>query len=244
MLSVLHYRRLLLLSFPLHPFSPLSHPSHERAWCMCRSVCRRFIAGLHRITFLFQRSITHTPPPPPPPPHSITMSVEEVQNAAAMADEEIPTLEAAEVPQNAKQSKRYAKAMAKMGLKPEPNITKVTIRKVGSLSFAMVQPEVYRFPGTNTFVIFGEAQLEDTSALAQEAAARAAVSGAASASSDAAASVPAAEEDDDEEVGAGDLDEKEINVVMSQANVSRSKAIKALKNNNGDIVNTIMELTM
>ncbi|CBZ31414.1 nascent polypeptide associated complex subunit-like protein, copy 2, partial [Leishmania donovani] len=92
---------------------------------------------------------------------SITMSVEEAQNAAAMADEEIPTLEAAEVPQNAKQSKRYAKAMAKMGLKPEPNITKVTIRKVGSLSFAMVQPEVYRFPGTNTFVIFGEAQLED-----------------------------------------------------------------------------------
>lgn len=171
------------------------------------------------------------------------MSAEEAQNAAAMAEEEIPTLEAAEVPQNAKQSKRYAKAMAKMGLKPEPNIMKVTIRKTGSLSFAMVQPEVYRFPGTNTFVIFGEAQLEDTSALAQEAAARAAVSGAASVSSDAAASAPAAEEDDGE-VDAGDLDEKEINVVMSQANVSRSKAIKALKNNNGDIVNTIMELTM
>ncbi|GET85683.1 nascent polypeptide associated complex subunit-like protein, copy 1 [Leishmania tarentolae] len=173
------------------------------------------------------------------------MSMEEAQNAAAMADEEIPTLEAAEVPQNAKQSKRYAKAMAKMGLKPEPNIMKVTIRKVGSLSFAMVQPEVYRFPGTNTFVIFGEAQLEDASALAQEAAARAAVSGAASASSGAAASSAAAEEDgDDEEVDAGGLDEKEINVVMSQANVSRNKAIKALKNNNGDIVNTIMELTM
>ncbi|CAJ1016275.1 NAC domain containing protein, putative [Leishmania lindenbergi] len=174
------------------------------------------------------------------------MTAEEVQNVAAMADDEVPTLEAAEVPQNAKQSKRYAKAMVKMGLKPELNITKVNIRKVGSLSFAMVQPEVYRFPGTNTFVIFGEAQLEDTSALAQEAAARAAVSGAAAASSDAAASVSAAEEDDDDDddVGAGDLDEKEINVVMSQANVSRKKAIKALKNNNGDIVNTIMELTM
>ncbi|CAJ1013633.1 putative NAC domain containing protein [Leishmania utingensis] len=174
------------------------------------------------------------------------MTAEEVQNVAAMADDEVPTLEAAEVPQNAKQSKRYAKAMVKMGLKPELNIMKVNIRKVGSLSFAMVQPEVYRFPGTNTFVIFGEAQLEDTSALAQEAAARAAVSGAAAASSDATASVSAAEEDDDDDddVGAGDLDEKEINVVMSQANVSRKKAIKALKNNNGDIVNTIMELTM
>ncbi|AIN95396.1 nascent polypeptide associated complex subunit-like protein, copy 1 [Leishmania panamensis] len=174
------------------------------------------------------------------------MTAEEVQNVAAMADDEVPTLEAAEVPQNAKQSKRYAKAMVKMGLKPELNIMKVNIRKVGSLSFAMVQPEVYRFPGTNTFVIFGEAQLEDTSALAQEAAARAAVSGAAATSSDATASVSAAEDDDDDDddVGAGDLDEKEINVVMSQANVSRKKAIKALKNNNGDIVNTIMELTM
>ncbi|KAK7199591.1 nascent polypeptide associated complex subunit- like protein, copy 2 [Novymonas esmeraldas] len=177
------------------------------------------------------------------------MSVEEVQNAAALeVDDEVPTLEAAEVPQNAKQSKRYAKAMAKMGLKPEANITKVNIRKIGSLSFAMVQPEVYRFPGTNTFVIFGEAQLEDVSALAQEAAARAAVSGAAADSSEgaaaAAAAPAAAADDDDEEVDAGDLDEKEINVVMSQANVSRNKAIKALKNNNGDIVNTIMELTM
>ncbi|KAG5487512.1 hypothetical protein LSCM1_07468 [Leishmania martiniquensis] len=173
------------------------------------------------------------------------MSAEEAQNAAAMTDDEVPTLEAAEVPQNAKQSKRYAKVMTKMGLKPEPSIVKVNIRKVGSLSFAMVQPEVYRFPGTNTFVIFGETQLEDASAMAQEAAARAAVSGAAAATSDAAASAPAAEDDDgDEEVDAGDLDEKEINVVMSQANVSRKKAIRALRNNNGDIVNTIMELTM
>jgi nascent polypeptide-associated complex subunit alpha len=31
---------------------------------------------------------------------------------------------------------------------------------------------------------------------------------------------------------------------MTQANVSRGKAIRALKNNNGDIVNAIMELTM
>jgi nascent polypeptide-associated complex subunit alpha len=31
---------------------------------------------------------------------------------------------------------------------------------------------------------------------------------------------------------------------MSQANVSRGKAVKALKNNGNDIVNAIMELTM
>lgn len=31
---------------------------------------------------------------------------------------------------------------------------------------------------------------------------------------------------------------------MSQAGVSRAKAVKALKTNDGDIVNAIMELTM
>lgn len=35
-----------------------------------------------------------------------------------------------------------------------------------------------------------------------------------------------------------------IELVMSQANVSRSKAVKALRNNSNDIVNAIMELTM
>ncbi|CCW67547.1 unnamed protein product [Phytomonas sp. Hart1] len=161
--------------------------------------------------------------------------------------EEVPTLETAEMAQVLKQSKRYAKSMAKLGLKPEPNIMKVNIRKNGSLSFVLAKPEVYRFPGTNTFVIFGEAQLEDAGAIAQEAAARAAVFGA-----DGETAAPAkveevaddAKEESDAECDAGDLPEKEINMVMSQAKVSRGKAIKALKNNNGDMVNAIMELTM
>lgn len=36
---------------------------------------------------------------------------------------------------------------------------------------------------------------------------------------------------------------KDIELVMSQANVSRAKAIRALKNNNNDIVNAIMVRT-
>ena len=35
-----------------------------------------------------------------------------------------------------------------------------------------------------------------------------------------------------------------MELVMSQANVSKAKAVKALKNNANDIVNAIMELTM
>ncbi|CAD2220235.1 nascent polypeptide-associated complex subunit alpha [Angomonas deanei] len=166
------------------------------------------------------------------------MSAEDAKNAAV--EEEVPELEPAEVTQGGKQSKRYAKAMAKMGLKPEPNIAKVAIRKAEALSFAIPQPEVYRFPGTNTFIIFGEAQIDSMGALAQEAAARAAVGGEAA---EAGASKVEEVEDEAEE-DAGDIPEKEIEVVKNQANVSRNKAIKALKNNNGDVVNAIMELTM
>ncbi len=59
----------------------------------------------------------------------------------------------------------------------------------------------------------------------------------------AAAPIPE-EEDDGEEVDATGVEEKDIELVMSQANVSRAKAVRALKNNTNDIVNAIMELTM
>merc|ERR1712107_857465 len=52
------------------------------------------------------------------------------------------------------------------------------------------------------------------------------------------------EDDEDEEVDETGVEAKDIELVMSQANVSRGKAVKALKNNENDIVNAIMELTM
>ena len=48
------------------------------------------------------------------------------------------------------------------------------------------------------------------------------------------------EDDEDEEVDEEGVEDKDIELVMSQANVSRSKAVKALKNNSNDIVNAIM----
>ena len=52
------------------------------------------------------------------------------------------------------------------------------------------------------------------------------------------------EDDDDEEVDEDGLEAKDIELVMGQANVSRKKAVKALKENNNDIVNSIMALTV
>jgi nascent polypeptide-associated complex subunit alpha len=52
------------------------------------------------------------------------------------------------------------------------------------------------------------------------------------------------EEEDDEEVDAEGLEDKDIELVMTQANVSRNKAVKALKENDSDIVNSIMALSI
>jgi len=56
---------------------------------------------------------------------------------------------------------------------------------------------------------------------------------------------PAADDDEDEgEVDESGVEPNDIELVMTQANVSRKKAVKALKSADGDIVSAIMELTM
>ena len=52
------------------------------------------------------------------------------------------------------------------------------------------------------------------------------------------------EEDDGEEVDETGLEAKDIELVMAQASVSRKKAIKALNENDNDIVNSIMALSI
>jgi nascent polypeptide-associated complex subunit alpha len=52
------------------------------------------------------------------------------------------------------------------------------------------------------------------------------------------------EEEDGEEADAEGIEDKDIELVMTQANVSRKKAIKALKENDNDIVNSIMALSI
>lgn len=51
---------------------------------------------------------------------------------------------------------------------------------------------------------------------------------------------PIQEESEEEEVDETGVEEKDVDLVMSQANVSRAKAVKALRNNQNDIVNAIM----
>ncbi|RWV90369.1 hypothetical protein GW17_00047437 [Ensete ventricosum] len=49
--------------------------------------------------------------------------------------------------------------------------------------------------------------------------------------------------EDEEEIDESGLEPRDIDLVMTQAGVSRAKAVKALKTNNGDIVSAILGLT-
>ena len=130
----------------------------------------------------------------------------------------------------------------KLGLKLVPNVSRVTIKKSKNILFVISKPDVYKHPNSDTHVIFGEAKIEDLSAAAQAAQA-AQLAGSASMPSVEAPKATIEEEDE------GDVDEtgvepKDIELVMTQAGVSRGKAVNALKGNDGDIVSAIMDLTM
>merc|ERR1712083_204838 len=149
--------------------------------------------------------------------------------------------------------KKARKIMGKLGLKQVAGVTRVTIRKSKNILFVINKPDVYKNPASDTYIVFGEAKIEDLSQQAQIDAAKKFNAAEAPQPSEmggtgttgAAAPQPAIPEDDeDEEVDEEGVEDNDIELVMSQANVSRSKAVKALKNNSNDIVNAIMELTM
>lgn len=144
--------------------------------------------------------------------------------------------------------------MSKLGLKQVTGVNRVAIRKSKNILFVINKPEVYKSPASDTYIVFGEAKIEDLSQKAQMAAAEkfkpaetttglggVDLSGVTAGSG---AAPPIAEESDEEGQDESGVDPKDIDLVMSQANVSRSKAVRALKNNSNDIVNAIMELTM
>lgn len=143
-----------------------------------------------------------------------------------------------------KSEKKARKAMAKLSLRAIPGVNRVCIRKNKSILFIISNPDVYKSPASDTYVVFGEAKIEDLSAQAQMAAAEKFKQ-----QSEPVAQKPAVTKIEEEEEEEGEVDDegveaKDVELVMQQAGVSKGKAVKALKNNNNDIVNAIMELTM
>lgn len=176
--------------------------------------------------------------------------------------------EAPEAKQN-RSEKKSRKAMQKLGMRPVTGVLRVTVKKSKNVLFVIQKPDVFKSPTADTYVVFGEAKSEDLSggmqrnaaaggvnpAAAQEAMQRAMAMQAAAAGEGPSGldDIPAPSLDtsaagDDipdlaEAVDESGIEPKDIELVMSQAQCSRAKAVKALRENDGDLVNSIMSLT-
>jgi len=210
-----------------------------------------------------------------PQTENVTSPVEEdpsvvspTSDTESDSDDDIPMLEDAEEDQTnksdafaaagiqeepvskSKQSrseKKARKAMQRLSLKQVTGVTRVTIRKTKNILFVIKKPDVYKSPTGDTYIVFGEAKIEDLSQQAQVQAAEKfkEPEPVNTAISDSKVEAAGAEEsDNDEEVDETGVEEKDIELVIQQSNVSRKRAVKALKKHENDIVNAIMELTM
>ncbi|OOQ90290.1 ATP synthase D chain [Penicillium brasilianum] len=158
---------------------------------------------------------------------------------------------------HSRNEKKARKAIAKLGLKHVPGITRVTLRRPKNILFVVNQPDVYRSPSSNTWIIFGEAKIEDLNAQAQASAAQQLAAAEAAGehaghdhdhdhdhgkgkAPEVEAKKEEEEEDDGEEVDEAGLEAKDIELVMAQASVSRKKAVKALRENDNDILFVVL----
>jgi len=166
--------------------------------------------------------------------------------------------------------KKSRKAMLKLGMKPITGVSRVTVKKsknvihhslivrsgkliyiiyclANKLFFQMLfvisKPDVFKSPNSDTYVIFGEAKIEDLSSQLQTQAAEQFKAPDLSQMISKPETSGLGQEDNEEEVDETGVEAKDIELVMTQASVSRPKAVKALKASNGDIVTAIMEMT-
>ncbi|XP_053265360.1 NAC-alpha domain-containing protein 1-like [Podarcis raffonei] len=150
----------------------------------------------------------------------------------------------------AKQSrseKKARKAMSKLGLRQIHGVTRITIRKSKNILFVITKPDVFKSPASDIYIVFGEAKIEDLSQQVHKAAAEKfkVPMEHSPLITEAAPTLTIKEEsEEEEEVDETGLEVRDIELVMAQANVSHPKAVRALRHNNNDIVNAIMELTM
>merc|ERR1719409_2270019 len=68
--------------------------------------------------------------------------------------------------------KKSRKAVSKLGMKPVPGIVRVTAKKSKNILFVISKPDVHKSPNSDTYIVFGEAKIEDLSAQAQASAAQ------------------------------------------------------------------------
>jgi nascent polypeptide-associated complex subunit alpha len=161
------------------------------------------------------------------------------------SDDDMPALASSKVVEedeaagSSRGERKARKAISKLGLEKVEGVERVTMKKSKNIMFVIAKADVYRTG--NQFVIFGEAKIEDLAAKAASESRQQRSSQQFQQSAPAPNAGPAAAEEDVDMTG---VEAKDVDLVVSQAGCTKAEAVKALKNNENDIVNAIMELTM
>ncbi|KAJ2707461.1 hypothetical protein H4R19_004904, partial [Coemansia spiralis] len=149
--------------------------------------------------------------------------------------------------------RKARKAMQKKGFEQVTGVNHISVLRKKSPMFSITSPDVYKNAGSDTWIVFGEARVDNFGRMGS-AGQRAARGGApaprgidpnallAEAAPAAQASTSAAAAAD-EAVDESGVDSSDIDLVVAQANCSRAAAVKALKANSNDVVNAIMDIT-
>ncbi len=156
--------------------------------------------------------------------------------------------------------RKARRIMEKLGMKKVPGISQVTLKMSNRRGlWTIYRPDVFEKNGS--YVVFGEArqgggggppgmgpspstqaqQAQAIQRLAEAATSAGAGAGSSKTEGTTIEELPVVAED--EAVDESGIDAKDIELVMGQAGCSRAKAVKALRDNEGDLVNAIMSLT-
>merc|ERR1719384_1264797 len=84
-----------------------------------------------------------------------------------MADGEAPTTSV----KLHRSEKKARKVFGKLGLTPCEDVMRVTIKKSKDILFVIQNPDVFKVPEYDTYIIYGEAKIEDLNAQQQAQAA-------------------------------------------------------------------------
>jgi nascent polypeptide-associated complex subunit alpha len=144
--------------------------------------------------------------------------------------------------------KKNRKMIIKLGLKPVAGVERVTMKKSKNIMFVVAKPDVYHTPGSTSYIVFGEAKIEDLAARAAEEArqsSRQQGGGQRQSVPTPQPNIPRSSAPSNEEpVDESGVSSADIELVTSQSGCTRAQAVTALKDNDNDIVNAIMSLTM
>ncbi|KAK7693389.1 hypothetical protein QCA50_002957 [Cerrena zonata] len=165
--------------------------------------------------------------------------------------EEDPTSQAALDKIQSRSERKARKALLGLGLKKVAGITRVTLRRPKNILFVIATPDVYKSQNSDCYIVFGEAKVEDMNAQGGLAAAQQLASSGAGSVPNLENSGAGGDDDDDdipeleavEEEGPVDetgIEPKDIELVVQQVGCTRAKAVRALKDSGGDLINAIM----